>query len=71
MQELGRTGQKPSVPESPRLSMKSDCLNWRTVPPPCHQTALDSPGKGRRQTIRKWNGLENACNWMRRAEFSS
>ena len=71
MQELGRTGRKPSVPESPRLSMKSDCLNWRTVPHPCHQTALDSPGKGRRQTTRKWNGLENACNWMRRAEFSS
>ena len=45
MQELGRTGRKPSVPESPRLGMESDRLNWRTVPDPGHQTALDSPVK--------------------------
>lgn len=55
MQELGRTGRKPSVPESPRLGMKSDHLNWRTVPHPGHQTALDSPGKGRRQTTPEGN----------------
>lgn len=65
MQELGRIGRKPSVPESPRLGMESDRLNWRTVPHPGHQTALDSPVKGRPQTTPEGADLRtnDTCDW--------